>query len=404
MSTAADTIRAVAYGRVPTTGVTGGDWRADVTAHGTIEPWDGSAPLAWYVAADDRWHDPATDTGVRHRRIDGTAVFETKVRIPSGDAVQRVWSVPDLGGLTVVEIANESPLPIAVALTRPDLLTTRPPADVPLQGIELPAGTITMPIGHRTSIAVALAHQLPAAGPLPPGLPPADAVVRGWTSRADAASRLELPEAALVEAVRAARCEAALGAVSAAADEPERYLLLVGELVRMGELDERACRELTDEIAEAVATVASQPGPLAAAALDAAGVALESAGERRAVRDLARIAAGLHPVAPPPPPLPDADGDLAAVPAVERRIAAGTALFPGGMPAPWTGQNLEAHGLVTGPGSRLSLALRWHGENVAVLWEQSGDPLALTSGVDPRWATSAPTGEALWQPAVTATR
>jgi hypothetical protein len=98
--------------------------------------------LEWHVAADDRWHDTRTDTGIRHQRVDGVAVFETKVRVPGGDAVQHVWSVADRGGLTIVEVANESPLPIAVAFTGPELLTGRPPTDVPIQGIDLPPGSI----------------------------------------------------------------------------------------------------------------------------------------------------------------------------------------------------------------------------------------------------------------------
>src|SRR5687767_8541279 len=114
-----------------TTGVIGQTWRADVTSSGSVEPWDGSATLDWHVAADDRWHDPRVDTGVRHRRIDGSAVFETKLRIPGGDAVQRVWSVPDRGGYTLVEVTNDSSLPIVVAFTRPDIVAHRPPAKVP---------------------------------------------------------------------------------------------------------------------------------------------------------------------------------------------------------------------------------------------------------------------------------
>ena len=76
-------------------------------------------------------------------------MVETRVSIPGGDAVQRVWSVADGPGLTLVEIFNDSPLPIAVALTRPDLMTNRPPTAVPIDGIDLPADSVLLPIGHR---------------------------------------------------------------------------------------------------------------------------------------------------------------------------------------------------------------------------------------------------------------
>ena len=109
------------------TGSLGGRWRATVTPWGGIEPWHDEPTLDWHIAADDRWHSPLREAAVRQRRIDGTAVSETRVKIPSGDAVQRVYSVPDHGGLTLIEIENSSPLPIAVAFTRGDLLTPRPP-------------------------------------------------------------------------------------------------------------------------------------------------------------------------------------------------------------------------------------------------------------------------------------
>ena len=115
---------------VGVTGVLG--QRGEPTSRPTasIEPWDGSPPLDWHVAADDRWHTPAAEVAVRQRRLLGAPVFETRVRVPGGDAVQRVWSVADDGGLTIVEVENDSPLPIACAFTRADLRTTRPPADV----------------------------------------------------------------------------------------------------------------------------------------------------------------------------------------------------------------------------------------------------------------------------------
>ncbi len=41
-------------------------------------------------------------------------MVETKLRVPGGDAVHRVWAVADHGGLTVIEVENDSPMPIAV--------------------------------------------------------------------------------------------------------------------------------------------------------------------------------------------------------------------------------------------------------------------------------------------------
>ena len=77
-----------------------------------------SPPLGWYVAADDRWHDPRSDPASATSASPGTAVFETRMRIPGGDAVQRVWSVADRGGYTLLSVDNDSPSPIAVAFTR----------------------------------------------------------------------------------------------------------------------------------------------------------------------------------------------------------------------------------------------------------------------------------------------
>ena len=132
-----------------TTGVVGQRWRATVTSAGFVEPADGSPTLGWYVAADDRWHDPQTDPSVRHHRLSGTAVFETRMRVPGGDAVQRIWSVADRGGFTLVSVHNDSPAPFAVAFTRGDVATNRPIVDVPIEGIDLPAESIVVPVGHR---------------------------------------------------------------------------------------------------------------------------------------------------------------------------------------------------------------------------------------------------------------
>lgn len=377
-----------------TTGVVGQAWRADVTSSGSVEPWDGSPTVDWYVAADDRWHDPRDDSGVRHQRIAGTAVFETKVRVPGGDVVQRVWSVADHGGFTLIEVLNDSALPIACAFTRPDILANRPPADVPIEGIDLPAGSVLLPVGHRSTIVVGIAHRAGRPPTLPSGLPAPDAVVRGWAARADTASRLELPDQALVDAVRAARCELLLTGPADPADDPERYLLGLGELVRMSELDGRDAQALAVDVAASVASVAAGSSPLAPGALAWAGVVLARAGERRALGDLASVVANRSRSNEAAETAVD---DIATVAVVERRIAGGPALFPDGIPAPWCGVDFEAHGLVVGPSSRLSLAVRWHGANAAILWDVDGDAATLTTDVVSRgWSSDAQRGEALW--------
>ena len=86
-------------------------------------------------------------------------MFETKLRIPGGDAVQRVWSVADQGGYTLVSVHNDSPRPCAVAFSRGDLATDRPAGRRADRGLELPAGSIVLPVGHRTAVTVGLAHR-----------------------------------------------------------------------------------------------------------------------------------------------------------------------------------------------------------------------------------------------------
>jgi hypothetical protein len=147
--------------------------------------------------------------------------------------------------------------------------------------------------------------------------------------------------------------------------------------------------------------VAGDRSAVATAAVRAAGIALASAGERRALDDLARLVERRPPGSRAAIAAPDATG-VVLVAAVEGRIVRGTRLFPDGIPEPWRGVDIEAHGIAVGPVSRLSLAVRWHGPNAAVLWEVTGEPVTLTTGVtDEPWVTSVPTGEALWRLAPT---
>ena len=375
-----------------TTGVTGSRWRASISPWGAVEPWEGE-PIGWYVAADDRWHVPAEEPAVRQHRVDGTPVTETRVRVPNGDVVQRVYSVVAGGGITVIEVENESTLPVAIAFDRRDVLTERPIVDVPIEGIELPAASFVLPLGHKATIRIGLPHGPTNEQFLPAGLPTALQVVRGWTTLAERASRFVLPDgergSSMVDRIAAERSELALGAVPHAADDPVAYCLALGELVRMGERPEHWLPELV----EAVAAIGPVGGWDTDVALAAADRVLAAGGEGRARRDLGRILARRAP-APFPTEVPDG---LLAVPWIERLMATDGALLPTGLPTAWLGQSLEVYGVPTIGTSTVSLAIRWHGARPAVLWEQSGEPVVLTAPVLARdWSTTQAKGEALW--------
>jgi hypothetical protein len=400
-----------------TVGVTGTGVRATVTPWGDVAPYGGPT-LRWDVAADDRWHVPADETAVRQRRIEGTPVVETRLRVPDGDAVQRVWSVADAGGLTIVEVENESPLPFAVAFSGSAVVTERPPADVPIRGIDLPSGTIVLPVGHRSSIRVVIPHDPDRARPdrLAPRvaqLAPHMAVVRGWQTVVHQASRLVLPDEGLVEAVTAARCDLLLEGPVDAASDPIGFLLDVAELGRLGD----GAEAWMPEIVEPIAAVARSADPDVDMALRACERLAITAADDRAAGDIARLRVRRLRDGLGEPPTGETDAvsfsDIRRGPSAGRFVAAVETLLAdargrllgAGIPRRWLGSNFEVHGIPTGPRSSVSYAVRWHGDRPAVLWEQQGDPQRLTSpAAGPGWSTLEPSGEALWAAAAAPTR
>jgi hypothetical protein len=388
-------------------GAMGASCRAWVTPWGDVQPLRGdqdSTTVQWFVAAEDRWHVPASEAAVRQRRLEGTPVVETRLRVPEGDAIQRVWSVPDVGGLTVIEVENASALPFAVAFAGDRLLTERPPADVPIRGIELPAGSIVLPVAHRTSIRVAIPHDPSRFTTWAlPTLAPAMAIVRGWETIVHRASRLVLPDAALGEAVAAARSDLLLSGPVDVDDDVVGFLLDVAELGRLGD-DADAWMP---EIVEPIASIARTDGPEVDLALRACERLAVAAGDDRAAGDLARIRDrrardGRSTAAATGVPSSFSDvqrgGSVGRfVAQVEQRIADDGRLLPLGIPRRWLGSNFEVHGVPTGPRSTVGFAVRWHGERPAVLWEQHGPTQLLSApAVDAEWSSDAPAGEALW--------
>jgi hypothetical protein len=404
-----------------TIGSTGQFARWTVSPWGSVVPWGQEAPetLDWYVAADDRWHVPAQEPTVRQTRIEGAPVIETRIRVPDGDAVQRIWAVPDGDGNVIIEFENESPLPFAIAMTGPRLVTDRPTADVPIQGIDLPDGATVMPVGHRAIVRVALPFPGGAGPSALANVPPALAVVRGWTRVVEQASRLVLPDERLVEALVAARCDVLLEGPVAAEDDAVGFLLDVAELVRCGDSAEAWLMDVV-EPAERVAKQAARRGASAddvgdaLAALGACRIVAIRAGDERAASDIDRTASRLAAKHGSLDSSAGSAGAMASfadvrrgssvgrfVRSIERRIADGGRLLPGGIPTSWLGSNFEIHVVPTSPLTTVSFAVRWHGERPAVLWEQHaiGDHSTVelsAPDVDPDWRSSEGSGETLW--------
>ncbi len=243
-------------------------WLAIVDPRGLVTPRVGGWSLDWWIGAEDRWHLPSRERAVRQWRADAVPVVETVMRIPGGDVVHRAYAVPastpDLGELVVVEVENQSPIPVAVALAvrpcNPDglaaidtitledttvlvdghtaVLLPRPPAGVAAStrragdcvhlvtsgqaapgrlDLEDPGGlgqaAFVYPLPHGGTIRVAMplapdrrSHRA-AAPPIDGRVPAATDVVRGWQAHLRRGLRLELPDGRLRSAVDANRAD-----------------------------------------------------------------------------------------------------------------------------------------------------------------------------------------------------
>ena len=89
--------------------------RAIVDPRGLVTPWFDGWSFDWWVGADDRWHFPSRDTAVRQQLLDNTPVVVTSMRVPSGDVIQRVYATAGEEPAVVIEIENDSPVPVALA-------------------------------------------------------------------------------------------------------------------------------------------------------------------------------------------------------------------------------------------------------------------------------------------------
>ena len=88
-----------------------------VSSNGGVEPLGSGCLVHWGVRADDRWHIARDEQAVRQIVAEDGVTIETRLRVPGGDIVHRASSTPYRNtSLVIVEIENETPLPVAIAL------------------------------------------------------------------------------------------------------------------------------------------------------------------------------------------------------------------------------------------------------------------------------------------------
>ncbi|GIU87089.1 MAG: hypothetical protein KatS3mg009_1604 [Acidimicrobiia bacterium] len=337
----------------------------------------GRATLEVWIGADDRWHLPG-DPGSRHGRLGPAPVAQTRTRVPGGDAVCAVYAVD---GRVVVEIADESPAPFAVAFVvrararalgadggvvhadgEPLLAFARPPLrwsvataggsvrdevcsggahEGPFPPVTAGAGrtieaAFLFPVAHRTRVRAVFAARDPSRADL--DVPDVAGVRRAWDRLLDRGMRTELPEP-----------------LQSRLDEARADLLLAA------------------------------PGPQAFVALEAWGFDDEAATVWHALGLRDRRRARRRAV--PPSLLLDTHAALVA----ERGRT--VELLPGFRPE-WLGQPVAVHDAPLRAG-RCSFALRWHGARPALLWDAPAGLELRAPALDPHFAAREPRGEAL---------
>lgn len=212
--------------------------------------------LDWWIGAEDRWHLPCREVAVRQTLMGISPVVETRVKVPSGDAVHRAYAARNRSGAeaVVIEIQNDSKVPFAVALAvRPHgqvavgridevslagtqlsidgtlaLALPRSPgrmvlsdgatdaADVVMAGDAEPVSAaaarsddglgnaaLLFPLAHTATLRVLIPLGETADLGDPDTFPSASDVASGWTTQAGQGWRIELPDRRLRDAAAA---------------------------------------------------------------------------------------------------------------------------------------------------------------------------------------------------------
>ena len=429
----------------------------EVDARGLIQPGTNELTLDWWVGASDRWHRASQEAAVRQSDMGAGAVVETHMKVPDGDAVQRVWAVAAGGGpaVAVVEVGNEAATAFAVALVvkspgsvitvnqagvavggKPMLVWDRPPAGAAVghdaveallevegggaagfdhKGRDLAALVWPLPHSARLAVSVSLGPGVP---PPPSDLPDADAVLRGWQAHLERGARIEVPDEGMARRIDRNR---------------RRWLGLTGrmetaEVVELCELsvrlnhhgyhedaalvlDEIAARwtteapterlraftvhhDLTRDLETASRFVEAVAEAVEAAARLGAEVPLEPVERLLVAAGQVRAAQDLRRLNLSPAD-PPSDGLRAELVADHGEEL----LLAPGFRSAWLGGSLAVYGLPTRFGP-VSYAVRWHGTRPALLWELDArpgqKPVTLRApALDQSWSSDEPTGETL---------
>ena len=429
----------------------------EVDARGLVQPGTGKWTLDWWVGASDRWHRASQEAAVRQSEVGAGAVVETRMKVPDGDAVQRVWAVAAGGGpaVAVVEVGNEAATAFAVAMVvespgsaitvnqagvavggQPVLVWDRPPAGAAVghdaveallevegggaagldrKGRDVAALVWPLPHSARLAVGASLGRGMPSP---PSDLPDADAVRRGWQAHLDRGARIEVPDEGLARRIDRNR-RRWLG--NTGRMETADVAELCGLSVRLDHhgyhddaalvLDEIAARwtteapterlraftvhhDLTGDQQAAARFAEAVAEAVEAAARTGAEVLLEPVERLLVAADQGRAAEDLRRLDLSPAD-PPSDGLRAELVADDGEDLL---LAPGFRPA-WQGGSLAAYGLPTRFGP-VSYAVRWHGTRPALLWELDArpgqKPVTLRApALDHTWSSDEPTGETL---------
>lgn len=350
---------------------------AFVDGFGTVSAPALGLRVGWCVVAEDRFCDPAVSTALRQPPSDG-AVVETALRVAGGDVLQRVYAV---GGVTVIEFENATIAACAVELVvdgdvnlvhaaRPAAqwcrggdaddvrarLSRNETTSFPLAAGRGPVGLV-WPLAHRMVLRFALGASAVSVSELPE----AQDARRGWMQQLRRGLRIDIDDRVVQNAVDAARIAALVchpvadAAVARALEDWGFDAEAAAAWDAMRGRDRRGLRH-------------RQADPVTA--WDRATAAIEAA-------DGIALLNAVHEVV-----LGDDDESID--------------LFPG-FPAAWFGIGVALHDAPLRRGL-LSVAVRWHGDRPALLWEFEGDVVLRASRVAPGWSTSERAGEALLPP------